>query len=131
MHEEKDHKVWEALKVQLQSKKSMAYFHERELWICHIGSNVGFEQDGKGSEFVRPVLIFKKFNKTLFLGMPLTSTSKKDRHYFTFEFGDRKSTVILSQVRVFDVRRLKRKMGEMNADEFKMLRRKSKSLFFS
>ncbi len=117
--------------MQLQSKKNMPYFHERELWICHIGSNVGFEQDGKGSEFVRPILIFKKFNKTLFLGMPLTSTTKRDRHYFTFQFDDRESTVILSQVRVFDVRRLKRKMGEMNADDFKKLKRKCRSLFLS
>jgi len=131
MHVEKDHKLWEALKVQLQGKKNLPYFHERELWICHLGSNIGYEQDGKGAEFVRPVLIFRKFNSTLFLGMPLTSTAKMDRHYFTFRFDGRQSTVILSQVRVFDARRLKRKMGDMQADEFRKLQHKCRGLFLS
>jgi mRNA interferase MazF len=28
-----------------------------------MGKNLGFEQNGKGENFVRPVIILKKFNK--------------------------------------------------------------------
>jgi mRNA interferase MazF len=45
-------------------------FKERDIWWVSIGVNVGFEEDGKHEKFLRPVLILKKFNKELFLGIP-------------------------------------------------------------
>jgi len=32
-------------------------YKKRETWICNIGENIGFEEDGKGNEFTRPVII--------------------------------------------------------------------------
>ena len=31
---------------------------------------MGFEEDGKNDNFVRPVLVLKKFNNDMFLGIP-------------------------------------------------------------
>src|SRR5680860_1545617 len=44
-------------------------FHEREIWFIKIGENVGFEQNGKGEEFLRPVIVYKKFSASVFLGI--------------------------------------------------------------
>jgi len=47
-------------------KKVRPFFHGREIWFCAIGANIRFEQDGSGTEFLRPVVIIKKFNKEVF-----------------------------------------------------------------
>ena len=58
------------------------FFREKEVWWCHLGLNVGYEQDGKHEEFKRPVLIFKKFNAETFWALPLTTKNKKGKYYF-------------------------------------------------
>jgi hypothetical protein len=35
-------------------------FHEREIWWCSLGVNLGDEQDGKNNLFERPVLVVRK-----------------------------------------------------------------------
>lgn len=77
-----------------------------------------YEIDGKNTNFERPILIFRKFNKGMFWGVPLTSKEKEGKFYFTFDFKDRKSTVILSQLRILSSKGLIRKMGKINEDQF-------------
>jgi hypothetical protein len=45
----KDLDRWNELKKKIDSypADNVPYFHEREIWFCSIGHNVGFEQDGK------------------------------------------------------------------------------------
>jgi len=42
----------------------------QDLIICtnlaSLGKNIGYEQDGNGSGFSRPVLVVKKFNNQMF-----------------------------------------------------------------
>jgi mRNA interferase MazF len=47
----------------------------------YFGLNMDDEQDGKGSEYVRPVLIIKKFNKNLFWGCAISSKLKSNNLY--------------------------------------------------
>ena len=62
-----------------------------------MGANIGWEQDGKGDFFARPVLILRKFvipNKknpanplaSLFLAVPLTTKDKKGFFYQPVHF---------------------------------------------
>jgi hypothetical protein len=44
------------------------FFHEREVWWCALGANVGMEADGKHDQFERPVLIVNKFQQRHDLG---------------------------------------------------------------
>jgi mRNA interferase MazF len=70
----KDYTRWFSKKsVIQQSSNERVFFHEKEIWWCSTGSNVGSEEDGKGEDFARPVLIFKKFNKGIFWAIPLTT----------------------------------------------------------
>ena len=58
----KDFQTWHHAKAQIDEKDRRVFFHEREIWFCHLGVNIGFEQDGKGESFGRPVVVFRKFN---------------------------------------------------------------------
>ena len=71
----------------------MALFHEREVWWCSLGANIGFEQDGGGEDFERPVVILKKFNLDACLIVPLTARPKKGIGY-PLKAGHRYTTMV-------------------------------------
>lgn len=135
MMPEKNYKKWHKIKetINKKTKGDVVFFHEREIWYCHLGANVGFEQDGKGQDFFRPILIFKKFNNSSFLGIPLTKSKilnkKNDRFYYAFSFiPNITSLAILSQIRMIDVKRLARQIGTITEQDFKSLTKKFKDL---
>ena len=120
----KKFKDWLLKKEQTDSIKISPQFKKREIWWVRVGENIGSEQSGKGANFLRPVLILCKFNKTLFWGVPLTKSEKSGKFYFTFSFDQRsKSTAILSQLKLFDARRLEEKMGNMPTENFTELKK--------
>ncbi len=125
----KNFKSWFVKKESLHAQSQRPYFKEREIWYCHFGINVGFEQDGQGEDFLRPVIIFKKFNKEIFLAIPLTRILKESKYYFNFEFRSGvKSSVILSQIRLIDAKRLSHKIGHINTKDFIELIKKLKEI---
>ncbi len=124
----KDFTDWHKIKRKIENKKDRVNFQIRDIFFCSIGENVGFEQDGRGEEFLRPVVIIKKFNKEVFLGIPLTHTNKKGKYYFAFDFGRGESVAILSQVRLFDSKRIKYKIGMISEPDFVLLKEKIRQL---
>ncbi len=135
MLNKKDYKKWIIIKSSVNNIEDKSlYFHEREVWYCHFGENVGFEQDGKGELFLRPIVIIRKFNNDIFWGVPLTRTYKDLPFYFQFSLVTEevkvreKSTAILSQIRLIDAKRLRRHIGYINKDDFLELKQKLKAL---
>ncbi len=125
----KDFQKWHNKKSQIDIIEKRPFFHEREIWYCYLGLNVGFEQDGSGSDFIRPILIIRKFNNEVFWGLPLTMTLKTTKYYFPFVFEKNiNSVAILSQIRLIDGRRLGYKIGEMSEEDFARLKDKFKAL---
>lgn len=131
----KDFDKWHDKKAHVDGIEKRPFFHEREIWFCYLGANVGFEQDGTGEDFLRPIVIVRKFNNEIFWGIPLTK-SKNERnkkaspYYFVFSFTDNvKSVAILSQIRLIDARRLSRHIGNISDGEFIKLIEKLKELF--
>ena len=119
---EKDFQAWHNKKKQIQERTDCIFFHEREIWFCHLGVNVGFEQDGKGENFGRPVVVFRKFNNEVFWGVPLTTREKGGKFYFPIDLGDgipRKA--ILSQLRLIDAKRLYQKVVTIDTGTHKKL----------
>jgi hypothetical protein len=57
---------WNAVKKTAEINEKIANFRQKEIFVTNIGENVGFEQNGKGEQFLRPVLIYKKFSSRLF-----------------------------------------------------------------
>ena len=123
---EKSYKKWHRQKQKVENERPRVFFSEREIWFCYLGENVGFEQDGRGEEFLRPIVALKKFNNEVFWAVPLTRTRKKNKYYFPFLFGDGKeiSVAILSQIRLVDAKRLKYKIGDMKPADFETIKSK-------
>ena len=119
----KDYGEWHKKKKILNERKDVdnIFFREREVWWTALGVNIGFEQDGKGEEFRRPVLILKKYNKYLVLVVPLTTKIKKDNKYY-IDCSIMNDTIprmaIISQVRPIDTKRFIDKLGVADEDSF-------------
>jgi mRNA-degrading endonuclease toxin of MazEF toxin-antitoxin module len=126
---EKDFQAWHGKKEKIHNDKKRPFFHEREVWFCSLGLNVGFEQDGSGEEFLRPVIIIKKFNNEVFWGLPFTKIIKSGKYYYQVSFGDRNpATVILSQIRLIDAKRLQYKIGDADEKEFAEIKKRLAAL---
>jgi mRNA interferase MazF len=98
------------------------YFYQREVWWCAVGVNIGVEIDGKSDDFVRPVLVVKKFNGEMFWGIPLTS--KKKPHLLRLGHDKGVSYANLSQLRVMSTKRLFHKVGMVSEESFQCVREK-------
>ncbi len=107
----KDFNTWYSKKKALQANSSKRFFYEKEVWWASIGVNLGDEEDGKGNNFARPVLVIRKFNKHLFLALPLSTTSKRGRYYFELNINGIANVAILSQLKALDRKRLINKMA--------------------
>ncbi len=115
---------WNNQKKAIDDGENKKTFHEREIWFIKIGENVGFEQNGKGDEFLRPVIILKKFSKNVFIGIPLTKTVKDTKFYANFTFKDITISAILSQIRLFDSKRLAYSIGRMSQGDYDVVKQK-------
>jgi mRNA interferase MazF len=125
----KDFNAWNDKKIAINDIPHAPFFHEREIWFSFLGINVGFEQDGRGEDFQRPVVIIRKFNNEICWVIPLSKTKKRGKYYFAFPFDkDITSVAILSQIKLIDAHRLSRKIGDMDEDTFKKLIEKLKTL---
>ncbi|MBI2676664.1 MAG: type II toxin-antitoxin system PemK/MazF family toxin [Candidatus Yanofskybacteria bacterium] len=125
----KDFQKWHKKKEQVDDIGRRPFFHEREIWFCYLGVNVGFEQDGVGDDFQRPVVVIRKFNNEVCWVIPLSKTKKRNKYYFAFQFDAVATSVaIISQVRLLDARRLSRKIGEISVEDFNNLINKIKAL---
>jgi len=110
---------WTKLKRKLDSSKGRpAGYKERDIWWVCLGHNVGVEEDGKGEDFNRPVLIVKGFSKYQFWAVPLSTTDKRGEYYHPIVVNGKVSTVLLSQLRTLDTRRLISKYGMLNQKDF-------------
>lgn len=117
----KDYKRWCRKKAHLNSLIGKALFHKREVWWCVLGENIGNEQDG-GEDFLRPVVIIKKFNLDSCLIVPLTARPKFGKYYLQIgQIGNRDAVAILSQIRFVDRKRLVNKITTLEKHLFKSL----------
>ncbi|MDQ7043422.1 MAG: hypothetical protein Q9M34_07830 [Sulfurimonas sp.] len=82
----KDFDNWNTVKQKIQDEEVVVGFKQRDIFYMKMGKNIGYEQDGKGDEFVRPVVIVKGFNKFMFFAIPLSTKIKEGKFYYLFEF---------------------------------------------
>jgi hypothetical protein len=116
--------LWNTQKKNINNQIKNPFFHEREVWFIKIGENIGYEENGKGDKFLRPILIYKKFSKNTFLGIPLTSKKKNNKFHISFVLKNKLSCAILSQIRLFDAKRLDYLYGKIQNQEFYFIKEK-------
>jgi mRNA interferase MazF len=119
---EKDFLGWAKEQQKLEAKQRIVTFHEREIWWCALGTNLGFEMDGKDKLRTRPVLIVKRFNQHLLWVVPLTSKPKQGTFYLPVIYQGRTSYLVLSQLRAISSKRLLRMLWTMPHRRFAEVR---------
>jgi mRNA interferase MazF len=120
---------WNEKKKDLDERTNLPpYFKEKEIWWLSIGVNVGFEEDGKDSNFVRPVLVIKKFNRDIFLGVPLSTKIKNNIYYVKITHQNRKVSAMISQIKTFSSKRILNKIGELDYEDFESVMVRIKEL---
>ena len=93
--------------------------------------NVGFELDGTRANYDRPVLVIQGFNAHVFFGVALTGKIRRGRFYVPIgKVEGREASVILSQARLIDTKRLIRKAGTLEKDIFDRVCEELKRTFF-
>ncbi|OGG68504.1 hypothetical protein A3C20_02100 [Candidatus Kaiserbacteria bacterium RIFCSPHIGHO2_02_FULL_55_25] len=125
----KDFDRWNGEKKKLHASEREVLFHEREIWWCSLGVNIGFEQDGTNELFERPVLVMRKFNRDVLWILPLTRSDKRNRYYVPITVGDANSAVILSQLRLISSKHLQRYMHKLPQGQFKEIVRLVQQFF--
>jgi len=115
------------VKRELHNNPFRPLYNEGDVfWLC-MGENVGFEQDGKGGLYTRPVVVVRGFSRELFFGVPLTSRSKSGKFYYKFLLEGNYSTAILSQLRAFDTARISndgQRIGRISRRDLAVIRKR-------
>lgn len=114
----RDYPKWHELKSELNDRDGLPTFQQQQVWWCNIGANIGHEEDGKNELFSRPVLVVKKYNRQLFLGVPLSTQVKENPYYYKINFRNKEQCALLSQIKVLDCKRLATLMGKLSDNEF-------------
>ena len=126
----KDFDSWNELKKKIDVEKNEPdrFPKESEVWMSSLGKNIGYEQNGSGDNFSRPILIVKKFNNHMFWVIPLPTKQKDFDFYFNYtDPNNQKVSAILAQMKLLSVKRLKRKLYDIPNELFDEMRQKLKS----
>src|SRR3989339_1177161 len=115
---QKDFDVWNKRKKIIDGEKRNPDFHEREIWWCSIGVNVGSEQHSQTDDFSRPVIIVRRLTEDIFWGVPLTTKTMKLPFRIRLTLGDITNDALILQMRVYDRKRLVRQIGIVPQDVF-------------
>lgn len=117
---------WNDKKKHIDLSEKLIGVKQRDVVFVYMGQNIGFEQNGKGDEFLRPVVVLEVFNRGIFLGVPLTSKEKVGDFFHEIEYQKNdttiKSTAVLIQTKSYSTKRVKYKSGYMNKNDFDILK---------
>jgi len=126
---EKEFDNWNEKKKKMHNRADAPFFHERELWWCALGVNVGFEQNGNGEEYLRPAVILKGMSGQTCFVIPLTTSASE--HHLRPSVGiidGEEARALLSQMRLIDSKRLAKKIGYLNKEIFEQIRKAIKDI---
>ncbi len=123
---EKAFDIWNELKKKLNNRKVVVYANSREIWWCSFGLNIGTELYGKHELFERPVLILKVYNKDTLKAIPLTTKGTNIKYHFKIEVGEFSSYASLNQAKTISTKRLSRKIGRIDKEQFQTVLQKYK-----
>lgn len=117
-----DFDTWNAIKKDISEESSVNRRNiprREDVWVSILGKNIGFEQNGIGDYFLRPVLIVKKFNNKMFWVVPLSRKQKDLDFYVNYtDQSGREVSAIVSQLKLISINRFKRKLYTIESEVF-------------
>ena len=126
---QKNFDEWNEVKKHIEIKEKTRFCKAREIWWCGLGQNIGDEENGKGKDFRRPILILKKLSKNTSLIVPITKSLKE--HKFRIKIGiikNENASVIMSQIKTIDTKRLSLKIGMIDKNIFEQIKKSFRHL---
>lgn len=127
---QQDFDQWNELKkkIETESDYPITFPKEGEVWMSNLGKNIGYEQNGSGDNFSRPILIIKKFNNHMFWCVPLSTKQKSFDFYHNFtDPNGQQVSAILAQMKLVSIKRLKRNMYEIDLVILNLIKTKIKT----
>lgn len=120
----KEFDSWNEIKKNIDTNKKNRRYHSGDVWWCSLGKNIGYEENGKGISFERPVLVIKGFSKQVCLIVPLNTTRKYGKFYsFLGKINGRDNYAILSHVRLIDSKRFVNQIGFINSNKLEAIKK--------
>lgn len=119
---------WSIKKKELTRVDREVLFKEGEIWWCSLGLNIGTETYGKGPEFKRPVLIFKRLSSQNCLILPITSKAKNGSWFIEVDCLGEKRWVMLHQIRMINLKRLKSRIAVASGFDFLKIKKEFEQL---
>ena len=125
----KDFDEWNDLKKHIDVAEKNKLYNKREIWWCRVGLNIGFEHNGSGNNYQRPVLVLKGLSAHTCLIAPLTSSPNKHPQRIPIGIvGNKEASVVISQIRTIDTKRLTEKVGFLDKEIFARVRKTAKDM---
>lgn len=110
------------MKKSIEKSGNEKFFaQERGVFLCTLGVNIGWEQDGESEQHERPILIIKKFNSKMVWGLTTKQKKFDFYHNYTDPHG-KKVAAIIAQLRLISTKRLIRKLYVMDEEEFEKVK---------
>jgi mRNA interferase MazF len=127
---QKDFNGWNEIKKKIHEvDEYLPLYHERQIRWCRLGANVGFEQDGTGEDFSRPILILRGLSRHVCIVIPLTTSTKKNKYHIPIGvIGGRDAAVIISQIRLIDTKRLDQHIATIGKKSFEDIQKAVKDV---
>ncbi|NCS98933.1 type II toxin-antitoxin system PemK/MazF family toxin [Candidatus Parcubacteria bacterium] len=118
----KDFDEWNKMKKKIDNKINFLEIKERQVWWASVGLNIGDEENGKKNRYERPVLILKNFNNRICLTLPISSKSGDEKFYHKIKINGLENFVILSQIKLMSVKRLRRFISKLYFNDFNQIK---------
>jgi mRNA-degrading endonuclease toxin of MazEF toxin-antitoxin module len=114
---------WFNLKPKLdEAKHKPPLVSEGQIWWCHFGENIGSEISGKGNNFTRPGIIFKKLSHYTFLVVPTSTKIRAGSWYVDLDYQNIQAVACLHQIRVVDYRRIQNFITFLDHSDFEKVK---------
>ncbi|MDE1975483.1 MAG: type II toxin-antitoxin system PemK/MazF family toxin [Patescibacteria group bacterium] len=91
------------------------------VWLVRFGVNIGSEMDGKGPDFLRPVVVIKRINFNMFLCAPVSSNVTEDRYRIPFKLNGDDRVAVLSQIKTLDKKRCVKLMATLPEEDMRKI----------
>jgi len=126
---DRDFDGWNIYKKDIHKNSQNRFYRPREIRWCFLGVNVGFEENGKGKRYQRPILIIRGFNRQVCWVVPLSTTENINKYLIDIgRVGEKRSKAIISHLKLIDTKRLGDKVGVLNKDKFEIVKKSIRDL---
>jgi mRNA-degrading endonuclease toxin of MazEF toxin-antitoxin module len=115
-------KNWIDIKFKIHQTNRRPFFNEREIWWANFGQNIGDEENGKGVNYMRPVIVIKKYNTNICMIIPVSSRIKDNIYYFKIKYKGSEYSALLSHARTIDAKRLRKIITSVTHNQLDLIK---------